>query len=560
MTPPREAPWRHVGAFVVLFALAAPAIGAPFIDVTEQAGIKFTHVNGARGEYHLPETLGSGAALVDIDGDDDLDLYLVNGREWGEPNDADRGTSVLYRNDGNGAFTDVTETAGVSNPGGYGHGVACGDVDNDGDVDLYVTNFGANRLYQNDGDGVFTDVTAHAGVGDDRWSASAAFVDVDRDGDLDLYVVNYLRYDVDATYPPCYDAGARGYCHPTNFEGARDRLYRGNGDGTFADATDEMGITDPGGPFHGKGLGVVAADFDGDGWPDIYVANDDTPNYLFYNERDGTFAEIAVLAGCAYSADAIAQAGMGVDAADYDGDGRPDIFVTNFSHETNTLYRNAGGGAFMDASYAAHVGGESFLQLGFGAGFLDYDNDGWLDLFLANGHIFENVELTTDVVSYRQPNQLFHNAGNGSYTEADFLPDAHASRGAAFGDVDNDGDTDVLVTNLAGAPQLLRNDVGHSQNWLKIRVIDAATQRDAIGARVTLKAGGRTQTREVRTAYSYLCANDPRVIFGLGTGVQADEIVLRWPDGERRTLRGVAAGSSLVVSQDGVISRGAPAE
>ncbi|MBT3267776.1 CRTAC1 family protein [Candidatus Poribacteria bacterium] len=502
--------------------------------------------------------MGSGGAFLDIDDDGDLDLYLVNGREWPSYAAAATSASALYRNDGHGAFTDTTDSAGVLNEGSYGHGAACGDYDNDGDVDLYVTNFGANRLYRNDGRGAFTDVTDKAGVGDPRWSASAAFVDVDRDGDLDLYVVNYVQYEVDTPHPPCADAGVRGYCHPKHFDGARDRLYRNNGDGTFADATESAGISDPGGPFQGKGLGVVAADFDDDGWPDIYVANDDTPNYLFYNRRDGTFSEIAVLAGCAYSADGIAQAGMGVDAADYDGDGRTDVFVTNFSHETNTLYRNAGVGAFTDASYRARLGEQSYLLLGFGTGFLDYDSDGHLDLFVANGHIFENVERGTDVLTYAQRNQLFHNDGDGGYSETAFHEHVGVSRGAIFGDYDNDGDTDLLVTNLGGAPQLLRNDSGPGRNWLRLRVLDSAAGRDAIGAKVVLRLGGRTQTREVRTAYSYLCSNDPRVLFGLGDQTQADEIRIRWPNGDARTLRDVPANREVVLSQDGIVEGDLP--
>jgi len=548
--------WRTCCALLLTIPGAVRAV--TFTDVTEQAGIRFRHVNGARGDYHLPETLGSGGAFVDVDNDGDLDLYLVNGREWDPAPGTEPAVSVLYRNDGDGSFTDITERAGVSNSGSYGHGVACADYDNDGDTDLYVTNFGANRLYRNDGSGVFTDATERAGVGDTRWSTSAAFVDIDRDGHLDLYVVNYIRYDLRAAYPACSEGGVRGYCHPRNFEGARDRLYRNNGDGTFADATESAGISDPGGPFHGKGLGVVAADFDDDGWPDIYVANDDTPNYLFYNERDGTFTEIAVLAGCAYSADGIAQAGMGVDAGDYDGDGRTDIFVTNFSHETNTLYRNAGSGAFMDASYRARLGEESYLRLGFGTGFLDFDNDGHLDVFVANGHIFDSVERATDVVTYAQPNQLFRNDGEGAYTEAPFHPRVDVSRGAIFGDIDNDGDTDLVVTNLAGGPQLLRNDGGARNNWLRLRILDAATHRDAIGATVALRTAGETQTREVRAAYSYLCSNDLRVLFGLGEQAEVDEIRVRWPNGASRMLKHVPANREIVLSQDGIIKGDLP--
>ena len=344
--------------FLIPFPTLSAEPSIRFTDVTDVAGIHFTHTNGASGEFHLPETLGAGGAFLDYNNDGHLDLYLVNSAA----------PSVLYRNNGNSTFTDVTASAGVSNQGSYGHGVACGDYDNDGYVDLYITNFGANRLYHNNGDGTFTDVTAASGTGDPRWSSSATFFDYDSDGDLDLYVVNYVNYKLDASAPTCFENpsfGAtekvRGYCHPKHFEGTPDSLYRNNGDGTFTDVTEGANVRDPGGMFLGKGLGVVAADFNADGNPDLYVANDDTPNYLFYNKGDGTFAEIAILAGCAYSADGIAQAGMGVDAGDYNGDGHLDIFVTNFSYETNTLYRNNGDGTFTDVSYKARLGEESYL-------------------------------------------------------------------------------------------------------------------------------------------------------------------------------------------------------
>ena len=544
-------PIAMITCFILfLFLIPFPALSIEpsihFTDVTDIAGIRFTHANGATGEFHLPETLGAGGAFLDYDNDGYLDLYLVNSAT----------PSVLFRNKGDGTFTDVTESAEVDNQGGYGHGVACGDYDNDGYVDIYVTNFDANRLYHNDGDGTFTDVTAQAGVGDTRWSSSATFFDYDSDGYLDLYVVNYVNYTLDASAPICLEDPAfgatekvRGYCHPKHFEGAPDRLYRNNGDGTFTDATDATNIRDPGGMFLGKGLGVVAADFDADGNPDIYVANDDTPNYLFYNKGDGTFAEIAILTGCAYSADGVAQAGMGVDVGDYNGDGFLDLFVTNFSYETNTLYRNNGDGTFTDVSYKARLGEESYLFLGFGTGFFDPDNDGYLDIFIANGHIFPNVERTTDVLSYKQPNQLFWNQSNSTFIEMRFEGQHAVSRGTLFGDYDNDGDTDLLVTQLNDKVTLLRNENRTSNNYLRLKLIGTRSNRDGIGARVTLTLGTESQTREVHQGYSYLSSNDPRLLFGLGERTVVDKLQIRWQSGVVQILENLAANQELVATE-----------
>ena len=518
-----------------------------FTDVTDAAGIRFTHANGAMGEFHLPETLGAGGAFLDYDNDGYLDLYLVNSAA----------PSMLFRNRGDGTFRDVTASAKVDNQGRYGHGVACGDFDNDGYVDIYVTNFGANRLYHNNGDGTFTDATRQAGVDDPRWSSSATFFDYDSDGYLDLYVVNYVNYTLDTSSPICFESSAfgktekvRGYCHPKHFEGAPDRLYRNNGDGTFTDATDTANIRDPGGMFHGKGLGVVAADFDADGNPDIYVANDDTPNYLFYNKGDGTFAEIAILTGCAYSTDGIAQAGMGVDAGDYNSDGFLDLFVTNFSYETNTLYRNNGDGTFTDVSYKARLGEESYLFLGFGTGFFDPDNDGHLDIFIANGHIFPNVERTTDALSYKQPNQLYWNQGDSTFVEMRFAGRGTVSRGTLFGDYDNDGDTDLLVTQLNDKVTLLRNENRTSNNYLRLKLIGTRSNRDGIGARVTVTTlGTQSQTREVHRGYSYLSSNDSRLLFGLGERTVVDKLQIRWQSGAVQILENLAANQELVVSE-----------
>ena len=544
-------PIATIICFILLLSLIPfPALSIEssihFTDVTDITGIHFIHTNGARGEFHLPETLGAGGAFLDYDNDGYLDLYLVNSAA----------PSTLFRNNGDGTFKDVTESAKVNNQGSYGHGVACGDFDNDGYVDIYVTNFGANRLYHNNGDGTFTDVTVQADVGDARWSSSATFFDYNSDGYLDLYVVNYVEYRLDAPAPICFENptfGAtekvRGYCHPKHFEGAPDTLYRNNGDGTFTDATQAANIRDLGGIFLGKGLGVVAADFDADGNPDIYVANDDTPNYLFYNKGDGTFAEIAILTGCAYSADGVAQAGMGVDAGDYNSDGFLDLFVTNFSYETNTLYRNNGDGTFTDVSYKARLGEESYLFLGFGTGFFDPDNDGHLDIFIANGHIFPTVERTTDVLSYKQPNQLFRNRGDSTFVEMRFEERHAVSRGTLFGDYDNDGDTDLLVTQLNDTVTLLRNEHRTANNHLCLKLIGTRSNRDGIGTRVTLTLGAESRTREVRRGYSYLSSNDPRLLFGLGERTVVDKLQIRWQSGTVQTLENLAANQELVVTE-----------
>ena len=546
-----DPPIAIITCLAFLFSLIPfPALPAEsplhFADVTNSAGIGFTHANGATGEFHLPETLGAGGAFLDYDNDGNLDLFLVNSAA----------PSALFRNNGDGTFTDVTASAKVNNQGSYGHGVACGDVDNDGYVDIYVTNFRANRLYHNNGDGTFTDITAQAGVGDTRWSSSATFFDYDSDGYLDLYVVNYVNYRLDGSAPICLENPAfhatekvRGYCHPKHFEGAPDRLYRNNGDGTFTDTTDVANIRDPGGMFLGKGLGVVAADFDADGNPDLYVANDDTPNYLFYNKGDGTFAEIAILTGCAYSADGVAQAGMGVDARDYNGDGFLDLFVTNFSYETNTLYRNNGDGTFTDVSYKARLGEESYLFLGFGTGFFDPDNNGTLDIFVANGHIFPTVEQTTDVLSYKQPNQLYWNQDDGTFVEMQFEGQDSVSRGTLFGDYDSDGDTDLLVTQLNGKVALLRNENRTANNYLRLKLIGTRSNRDGIGARVTLTLGTESQTREVRRGYSYLSSNDPRLLFGLGERPLVDKLQIRWQSGVVQTLGNLAVNQEFVVTE-----------
>lgn len=562
LSPPRTRlqTWIALYTFILLLLecarLNADNHEIQFVDVTAEVGIGFRHVNGAKGDYHLPETIGSGGAFFDYDIDGDLDLYLVNSGDLTSTATEESHTSILYRNNGDGTFTDVTDTAGVGNSSSYGMGAACGDYDNDGDPDLYVTNFGANVLYQNNGDGTFTDVTETAGVGDALWGTSATFFDYDRDSYLDLYVANYVLYSLDVTHRPCGVHGIRTHCHPKNFDGAPDRFYRNNGDGTFTDVTQAAGFGGIGGPHSGKGLGVVAADFNNDGEPDIYVANDDTPNVLFYNNGDGTFTETGLLAGCAFSFDGVAQAGMGVDAGDFDRDGNLDIFVTNLSHETNALYRNNGDGTFSDIVYEANLGKESYLFVGFGTRFFDYDNDGYSDIFIANGHIIEAIAQVTDVLTYAQRNQLFHNNGDGTFTEVSFESGPYfrregVSRGAVFGDYDNDGDTDIVVTQSNQQAELLRNEGGNRQNWVRIKLVGTASNRDGIGARVTVTIDNESQMQEVRTGLSYLSSNDPRILFGLGDHTRIDRLEIRWPSGIVQVLENLEVNREIVVVEKG---------
>ena len=533
-----------------LFSAAA----IQFVDVTEETGITFRHVNGAEGAYHLPETLGAGGAFFDADNDGYLDIYLVNSGYWNTAPAAKQAMSALYRNNRDGTFTDMTVPAKVGNQGNYGQGVACADYDNDGNVDLYVTNFGANVLYRNNGDGTFTDVTTSAGVGDPGWSSSACFFDYNLDGDLDLFVVNYLVYSRDVAYLPCGEGETHTYCHPSLFEGAPDSLYRNNGDGTFTDVSQESGVGGIGGMFHGKGLGVVSADFNNDGAPDLYVANDDTRNDFFYNNGDGTFSEISLLAGSAYSFNGVAQAGMGVTAGDYNSDGWFDIFVTNLSYETNALYRNNGDGTFTDVIYEAQLGKESYLFVGFGTGFFDADNDGWLDLFIANGHIIDNIEDTHDILTYRQPDQLFRNNGDGTFQEASetagaYFQDVAVSRGALFGDYDNDGDVDMLITQSNGPVTLLKNETKTQNNWISVKTTGVISNRDGIGTRITVTAGGHTQIQEVNPGASYMSSRDPRCYFGLGTNATIDRLEVRWQSGVAQVFENLTTNQEHVISE-----------
>jgi enediyne biosynthesis protein E4 len=548
----------------------APATGDWFSEVAANAGIRFVHFNGMSGALYYPEIVGPGAALFDYDNDGDLDIYFVQGRMLGPgksvaqaifpPPPGSHEGDRLYRNDlsiqADGGrvvrFTDVTEVAGI-HTGGYGIGVATGDADNDGWVDLYVARYGSNQLWHNNGDGTFSDVTARTDVDDPHLSVSASFFDFDRDGWLDLYVVNHVVFDLE-THKPCVGSlGTPEYCATRMYTPVPSRMFRNRGDGRFEDVSKGSGIS----AVFGAGLGVVSADFNDDGWPDLYVANDGNPNQLWINQGDGTFRDEALLAGAAVNVHGAAEAGMGVDAGDFDGDGDEDLFVTNDTQETNTLYVNDGTAWFQDRSTETGVGPPSLPFTGFGTAWVDYDNDGWLDLFVVNGAVrrMGEAKINADPFPLRQTNQLFANLGNGRFREV--TQDAGAAfgiaavgRGAAFGDIDNDGDVDVLVANNSGAPALFLNNVGNKNHWLGLRLLDASG-RDALGARVAVEVdSGRTLWRRVHTDGSYASANDPRLIVGLGQG-KARGVRVRWPSGRTEAWPPPAEGRYTVLREGG---------
>ena len=517
-----------------------------FTDITAELGIDFRHVNGESGQKYFIEPIGSGVALFDYDNDNDLDLYLVNGSDLPGVVSPIRPTNRLYRNDGS-TFTDVTVEASVGNTS-YGLGCCVGDYNNDGYTDLYVTNYGANVLYRNNGDGTFTDVTKHARVGGDQFSSGCAFVDIDIDGDLDLYVVNYVQFDPE-TNPECTRQGIRTYCTPEALLGAADVLYLNNGDGTFTDVSEISSIS----AATGKGLGVVCGDMDNDGDVDIFVANDTTPNLLYRNDSNRVkLTEDALFSGVALSEEGRAYSGMGANLGDFDNDGYLDIVITNFQDQTNSLYHNAQSGFFNEVSFVTGVGERSLPYLAWGVDFIDFNNDGWLDLFIANGHLDDNIAEIDPIGTYAQPNQLFLNNRGDSFSEiADTaIAIQKVSRGAAFGDIDNDGDIDIVVSNLKDSPTVLRNDGGNTGRWLGVKLVGTHGNRDAIGARVTVVSGGLTQIREVKSGSGYLSQNDLRLHFGLGNATSVDTLTVRWLCGEHQTLQNVKTNQVLVISED----------
>jgi hypothetical protein len=531
--------------------------GVTYTNVTAGSGIAFRHVHGGSGEKNYVETMGSGACWFDYDNDGDIDLYAVNsGRLPGWTGTEDT-SSRLYRNEGQGRFTDVTQQAGAGLADRYGMGCTAGDIDGDGDRDLYVTTFNSpNVMFRNDGGGRFTDITKESGTGDPRWSASAAFGDIDNDGDLDLYVTNYIDFTLDNN-KFCGEPGKRAYCHPDEYNGVPDALYRNKGNGVFEDVSAAAGVADP----IGKGLGVVFVDINDDGWQDIYVANDKTINFMYLNRKNGTFEDISMTAGTGFSESGLPQAGMGTDAADVNGDGRMDLIVTNLDYETNELYQNNGDLTFTDVTFGAGLGEVNFLHVGFGADFLDYDHDGDMDLLIMNGHILDNISLFKDKVTYEQPRSMLANDGRGRFREVgpslgpDFVRPT-VSRGMAVGDYDDDGDLDVFVNNSDRPAELLRNDGGNrAGHWLMLRLRGARGNTDGIGARVrvTTKDGAgaaRVQAADAKTASSYCSQHDTRLHFGLGAAATAD-IEVRWSSGAVSTLKGEKADRLVTIQEPG---------
>ncbi|MCH8292879.1 CRTAC1 family protein [Candidatus Poribacteria bacterium] len=494
-----------------------------FTDVTGEAGIHFVHINGATGEHLFPETIGSGCAFFDYNNDGWLDIYLVNsGHVTGSG-----ASNALYRNRGDGTFTDVSDAAGVDDTG-FGAGVCVADYDGDGWVDVYLCNFGRNTLYRNNGDGTFTDTTETAGVDETRWSTSSTFLDIDNDGDLDIYVVNYVRYFGERD--GCVSKMFSVYCSPETFDAEPDTLYRNNGDGTFTDVSQVSGVTGA-----GRGLGVVSGDYDNDGDVDIFVANDMSPNFLYRNLGNGTFEEIGFIAGIALSDDATMGNSMGIDLADFDNDSGLDLVVTNFQNQVNTLSHNDQDGFFTDVSYRSGTGIPSLPLLGWGCGFVDVDNDGWRDVFIVNGHIHDNIEKFDDVGKYAQPKQLFRNDKYGIFSDMSSqsgpaLTIPQISRGAAFGDYDNDGDIDVIINNLHSPTTLLRNDGGNVNGWVRV-VVQPPTA--SVGARVWLETpDSLRQTYEIHSGGSYASSSDTRPLFGIGKAESA-KIWIEWRDGTR---------------------------
>ena len=522
-----------------------------FVDVTQEAGIHWKHVDGRSGQKYFMETLGSGAAFFDYDSDGDADLYFVNGAPLPGYVPQETPTNSLYRNNGDGTFTDVTEEAGVGDTG-YGHGCAVGDYNNDSKLDLYITNYGANRLYQNNGDGTFTEVAEAAGVTEPRWSTSCAFADYDLDGNLDLYVVNYIVFDIDEN-PWCglKEKGIRAYCEPDNFTAQSDTLYRNNGDGTFTDVTKSAGIYNA----TGKGLGVVWGDYNNDGAPDIYVANDSTENFFYRNNGDATFEEIGFMVGVALSEDGAPENGMGTAFGDWNNDGWFDLTVTNYAQQTNTLYRNDADGFFTDATATTKTAQITYPYLGWATAFIDYDNDGYQDLFVANGHLHENLSALGQEGTYGQRNLLFRNSYDGTFTEVSEtlgpgMKLEDVSRGATFADYDLDGDIDIVVTNSNTTPRLLRNDGGNQKNWLQIRLSATTGSTDAIGARVKIVTGEIAQTREVRSGDGYLSQRDLTLHFGIGDYEQVDSIEVQWQSGLKQLIKSVSANQVLSLQEN----------
>jgi hypothetical protein len=525
-----------------------------FERMTVAAGIAFTHTHGASADKHLVETMGSGALFFDYDDDGLVDIVLVDGGSLADPAVAAKARHRLFRNRGGGTFEDVTAASGIRHRD-YGQGACAGDYDNDGRVDLYVTNLGPNVLYRNTSKG-FVDVTESARVGSPLWGTSCAFADFDRDGYLDLFVANYLDAHRDNNQY-CGDPRRklRVYCHPLNYKPQPGVLYRGSGSGVFTDVSDTAGVA----RFRGNGLGVVVADYNDDRWPDIFVANDAVPNFLFRNDRNGTFTETALAAGVAVARDGKPRAGMGTDVGDYNRDGRLDLVVTNHEFETHSLFRNDGSGLFTDVTIAAGLSAATRPFVGFGTALFDYDNDAWLDLAIVNGHVVDNTAMVRAGSMHAQRRLLFRNHSGklvevGRQSGTGFAVDA-VGRTLVAGDIDNDGDLDLLVTNNGGAAELLRNDGGNRRNALLLKLIGTKSNRDAVGARVRVTAAKASQVGEVKAGSSYLGQNDTRLHFGIGAAQVIDRIEIDWPSGHTETVERVPANRLVRIREgEGVVA------
>jgi hypothetical protein len=555
-TDRRPLPGLFAAVAAALVAAAAPAeppapaagsapSGVRFVNVAGAAGLTLRNVNGELQKSTIDETIGCGICLYDVDDDGAIDVFVPNGSRARPFPPGQEPRSALYRNKGDGTFEDVTDRAGVASTGYWAQGCAFGDYDDDGRVDLFLTGFGRYILYRGLGGGRFQDVTAASGLKGRGWSAGAAFGDYDGDGRLDLYVSHYVDHDASSpplpapgSQPNCFYKGAPVICGPGGLKPSIGHLFHNEGNGSFREVTRGSGlVTQP----TGYGLGAVWSDLDLDGDLDLFVANDTTPNWLYRNDGRGRFTEVGAISGAAFNEAGRAQSGMGVDAADYDNDGLPDLIVTNFSHDYSTLRHNDGGLTFTDVSMPSGIGLATLPTLGWGVGFLDYDNDGRQDLFIANGHVFPNIDDRNLGTTWKQHNQLFHNEGEGRFLDVTAqagpaFQELHSARGAAFGDFDNDGDVDIVVNNMDEAPSLLRNDGGNAAHWVGLRLLGARRNRGAVGARVTLIAGPLRQMKEIHAGSSHSSSNDPRLLFGLGSATRVDRVEIRWPQGRTQVL------------------------
>lgn len=519
---------------------AGPAV--QFTDVTQQAGIKFTHNSGRAGKRYLPETMGSGAAFIDLDSDGWPDILLLNSKDW-----TPRGRKslpALYRNNKNGTFTDITAASGLDVEM-YAMGVAVGDFDNDGREDIYVTALEGDRLFHNEGNGKFRDVTAASGIRNANFGASAAWFDFDRDGKLDLFVANYVQWNPKIDLWCSLDGATKSYCTPESYKGVSSKLYRNLGGGKFSDVTVQAKLADA----NSKSLGITVLDYNNDGWPDLFVANDTQPNKLYRNNRNGTFTEEAVSAGVAYGEDGVARGAMGADAADYDRSGRAHLLVGNFSNQMLGLYHNEGTGLFVDEAPRSTVGRASLLSLSFGVFFFDYDLDGYPDILAANGHLDEEIGRVQPKVQYRQLPLLFRNTGKGKFENVAAFSKALVARGAAYADFDHDGDLDVLITNNHGPAVLYRNDGGNRNHWLNVRLTGDKSNRSAIGAVVRIETESGKQWQTVHSGSSYCSESDRALVFGLGAATTVKSLEIEWPSGTKQRRGNIAANQFLAIKE-----------